>query len=40
MKVIDKSFIVRNKKKGIVMNEKSIMEELKHPFVIEMKFSF
>lgn len=40
MKVIDKNFIIKNKKKNIVMNQKKIMEKLKHPFIIEMKFSF
>lgn len=34
MKVIDKRFIIKNKKKRIVMNEKKIMEKLKHPFLI------
>jgi serine/threonine protein kinase len=40
MKVIDKEFIIKNKKKKIVMNERNIMVELKHPFLIEMKFAF
>lgn len=40
MKVIDKEFIIKNKKKKIVMNERNIMIELKHPFLIEMKFAF
>jgi serine/threonine protein kinase len=40
MKVIDKEFIVKNKKKKIVMNERNIMAELSHPFVIKMKFAF
>lgn len=40
MKVINKNFIIKNKKKGIVMNEKNIMECLSHPFIVEMKFSF
>jgi serine/threonine protein kinase len=40
MKVIDKNFIVKNKKKKIVMNEKKIMERLNHPFIINMKFAF
>lgn len=40
MKVIDKDFIVKNKKKKIVMNERNIMAELSHPFVIKMKFAF
>ena len=40
MKVIDKAFIVRNKKKKIVMNERNIMAQLNHSFLIEMKFAF
>ncbi len=40
MKVIEKKFILENKKKKIVMNEKRIMERVKHPFIIEMKFAF
>jgi serum/glucocorticoid-regulated kinase 2 len=40
MKVIEKSFILRNKKRRIVQNEKCIMQELRHPFIIEMKFAF
>lgn len=40
MKVIDKDVIVKNKKKNIIMNERNIMQSSKHPFLIEMKFSF
>ena len=32
--------IVKNKKQGIIMNERNIMEEASHPFLIEMKFAF
>lgn len=30
MKVINKEFIVQNKKKGIIMNERNVMEKLKN----------
>ena len=34
MKVIDKEFIVKNKKKNIIMNERNIMKQISHPFLI------
>lgn len=40
MKLIDKDFIVKNKKKSIVMNERNIMIEINHPFVLPLKFAF
>ena len=40
MKVIDKDVIVKNKKKNIIMNERNIMKDSSHPFLIEMKFAF
>lgn len=40
MKLIDKHFIAENNKKGIVENERNIMVGMKHPFILEMKFSF
>ena len=40
MKVIDKETIVKNKKKNIIMNERNIMKNLSHPFLIDMTFSF
>lgn len=40
MKLIDKEMIVKNKKKRIIMNERNIMKESKHPFVIELKYAF
>ncbi len=40
MKVINKEIIIKNKKKGIIMNEKKIMSTSSHPFIVEMKFSF
>lgn len=32
--------VIRNKKKKIVMNERNIMVSSKHPFVIDLKYSF
>jgi serine/threonine protein kinase len=40
MKVIDKAFIVKNKKKKIVINERNIMVELNHPLLAKMYFTF
>jgi serine/threonine protein kinase len=40
MKVIDKTFIVKNKKKKIVINERNIMAELNHPLLAKMYFAF
>lgn len=40
MKLIDKDFIIKNKKKSIVMNERNIMIEIDHPFVLPLKFAF
>lgn len=41
MKVIDKSFIVKQQKKKIVMNERNIMITLnEEPFLAKMHFSF
>ena len=40
LKVIDKSFIINNDKKDIIMNERSIMIKNKHPFVANMDFAF
>ena len=40
MKVIEKDVIVKNKKKNIIMNERNIMKDCNHPFLIEMKFAF
>ena len=34
MKVIDKEVIVKNKKKNIIMNERNIMKNTTHPFLI------
>lgn len=40
LKLIDKEMIIRNKKQTIIMNERNIMSECSHPFLIEMKFAF
>ena len=32
--------IVKNKKKRIIMNERNIMKESSHPFVIDLKYAF
>lgn len=40
LKLIDKHFIVENRKKGIIENERRIMALLNHPFTLGLKFSF
>jgi serum/glucocorticoid-regulated kinase 2 len=40
MKLIDKEFILKNKKQGIVQNERDIMTVLEHPFIIRLENSF
>ena len=40
LKLIDKDMIIKHKKKKIIMNERNIMKNSKHPFIIEMKFAF
>lgn len=40
MKLIDKHFIAENNKQGIVENERNIMAEVTHPFILELKFAF
>jgi serine/threonine protein kinase len=40
IKLIDKEVIVKNKKKKIIMNERNIMKQADHPFIIDMKFAF
>lgn len=32
--------IVKHKKKKIIMNERNIMRNSSHPFIVEMKFAF
>ena len=40
MKLIDKEFILSNKKQGIVQNERDIMTVLDHPFIIKLEYAF
>ncbi|CAD8122272.1 unnamed protein product [Paramecium sonneborni] len=40
MKLIDKEFILQNKKQGIVQNERDIMTVLDHPFIIKLDYAF
>ncbi|CAD8072433.1 unnamed protein product [Paramecium primaurelia] len=40
MKLIDKEFIIQNKKQGIVQNERDIMTVLDHPFIIKLEYAF
>ncbi|CAD8101305.1 unnamed protein product [Paramecium primaurelia] len=40
MKLIDKEFILQNKKQGIVQNERDIMTVLDHPFIIKLEYAF
>ena len=40
MKLIDKTFIVDNNKMNIVKNERDIMINLKHPFLLTLAYAF
>lgn len=40
MKLIEKQMVIKNKKKKIVMNQRIIMENSKHPFLIDLKYAF
>lgn len=40
MKMIDKEFIITNRKQNIVQNERDIMISLEHPFILQLAFSF
>ena len=40
MKLIDKEMIVKHKKKRIIINERNIMKDSFHPFLIELKYAF
>jgi serine/threonine protein kinase len=40
MKLIDKEFILKNRKQGIVQNERDIMTVLDHPFIVKLEHSF
>jgi serine/threonine protein kinase len=40
MKVIEKDYLIKKKRKQIIINEKNIMKKLDHPFIISLKFAF
>ena len=40
LKLIDKQFIIKNKKEVIVKNERNIMTEINHPFIISLEYAF
>ena len=40
LKLIEKEMIVKSRKKKIILNERNIMKESDHPFIIKMKFAF
>jgi len=40
LKLIDKKFIIDNKKEVIVMNERNIMTILDHPYLLKLEYSF
>lgn len=40
LKLIEKNMIVKNKKEKLVMNERNIMVNCSHPFVISLKSAF
>lgn len=40
LKVIDKKFILGNNKEDIILNEREIMINSKHPFIVKVDFIF
>ena len=40
LKLIEKDFIIKNKKEVIVRNERNIMTKLKHPFLLKLEYAF
>lgn len=40
LKLVEKEMVLRSKKQAIIMNERNIMSECSHPFLVEMKFAF
>jgi len=40
LKLIDKKFIIDNKKEVIVSNERNIMTSIAHPFLLKLEFAF
>jgi serum/glucocorticoid-regulated kinase 2 len=40
LKIIDKKFILENQKEDIIMNERQIMMQTNHPFIVKLEFAF
>ncbi|KAM3133920.1 hypothetical protein pb186bvf_014035 [Paramecium bursaria] len=40
MKLIDKEFVLQNKKQDLIQNERDIMSVIKHPFTVKMEYAF
>ena len=40
LKILDRAFIKKNRKEGIIMNERNIMASTDHPFLVKMFSSF
>lgn len=40
LKLIDKMFIIKNKKEVIVQNERNIMTQIAHPFLLKLEYAF
>ena len=40
LKVIDKKFIIENQKDEIIINERHIMIQLSHPFIVKLNYAF
>ena len=40
MKVINKSFILKQKKKQLILNERNIMAEVNHPLHAKLQWAF
>lgn len=40
LKLIEKEFIVKNKKQIIVQNERNIMTQISHPFLLRLEYAF
>lgn len=40
LKLIDKMFIIKNKKEVIVQNERNIVMQIQHPFLLKLHYAF